>query len=340
MKFRWLIISFTCLMLASCVSDEQTNSDNTTQSKVCYEVAKYVELPFPLSVTDVWFLDDETVNISGWMHPDPYEQIYSRQSKVDLVTGSFEFLETAYETKYTIPCENCSYRVFEESPDSSWQLIQVNEGEDKGIWLSSGEKNYRIVDYIPYSSSWKWSKDNTALWFTFTHIESGTEKGVIQLEPSFQMNLNIDQSMPAIPAIGYDSAFSPSDKLLLRTSSGGGQLSRNDNVIYVFDLSRSLTQISATKIVSGVERVEWDESLNDFLLIKIVDQTIQIEVQKENVEYILPASLIEPLLGPIPSSEARLSYPLFPAYSISPSKDYLIVAADGPPPTVILFKCE
>ncbi len=341
-KAKLLAICVCWIALLIACSSFQTESFLVDgEQRICHNPINLDGVPDFFAVTDVWFVDNDTIGISGWQHIIGGDNAtYTRQSKLDSSTEQFEFSATDFQANYPVPCQTCDYDVFEESPDGSWQVIKVNDGREKGVWLIGEEQSFQIVDYIPYSSTWTWAEDSSLLWITYSHQEHGLEKGIIQLEPAFQTNFNIEKSMPLEPISAYyNYAFSPIDKKLLSTSGAGGVLTPDNDDLYTFDFSEDLDGIDRIETLDGLERVEWDQALGGFLFLLVKDKSIQVESQEEHLVYILPSSTIEDILmEPIPDADERKLYPLFNFYSIAPAKDKLIVNPSYS--EIVLLECE
>lgn len=288
---------------------------------VCTEAPSVYDLRTLLGmdiVIDVAFLDENTLQISGWRPrsqfgnpsgPDTPSWIFNR-TVIDLLSGEMTQIDVPLEKILFVPCPNCGgTQILDESPDGAWQLLTTTNGNDEevGVWLVNIDGATRLADYIPSSLDWEWANDSSFLWLTHSTYDSpGRDFLIVELGPSVNItrpgpsNITLDASL-------YNLAISPNRKQILTARDYDNFTDPVDDHFYLYDASvLPPNLIFEGESVNGLEAVVWDEALDSFLLVIAGEATIEFQTTDRAVVMQVQPSAITPAFPHV--TDKSLSY--------------------------------
>lgn len=331
---------------------------NSHEQRVCPSAPTVLDVgdSFQIQVmTQMDFVGEQILEVAGWVpRPLTPEQLSApsanpsggviTSSSVTLVAGQFNLLDSAatlrerdFAPLLLNPCpDECPFEILDQSPDDQWQLVQIRDrpNELAGVWLVSRSEKAQLVNFVPYWSKWQWALDNSLLWFIRPEPVYGLRAAIVQLEHLPVVTVpEVSEENPLHPT-DYFVAFSPVDKTVLSVSNPRKRGDLDEGKLYTFALTQSLTEIASVEVIPGLQKVEWNEATQSFLLIIPQEEAIEIRERDGTITVNLPLKELYELI-----SRMALSRNIpFQLHALSSTGDRLaITLGDG---RIFVFDCQ
>lgn len=264
------------------------------------------------AISSLRFAGEDILEFEGWAErpksltlptptPVPRSDPRSRSYSTTIVTGQFNLLTEEislltrnYDPLWLDPClAPCHSEILSQSPNGQWQLVQILDApiDIEGIWVVGQNDKIRLVDYVPFSSTWQWAVDNSLLWYTYNVQVFGYDALIAYLEaPPHVIQLD---SFDSLNLTNNHVAFSPQAKTILSIAKQSRPDLSDKNELTVFDLRQASPQIVDTLTVTGLEKVEWDETTLSYLLLISREDGMEIREYGGDTIVRLPMTEIE-----------------------------------------------
>lgn len=284
---------------------------------ICTEAPSTYDLRGAFGITHIVrleFLDEETLLVEGWI-PRQFSDTPNdldappwifREVAINLSTGEIAPIEASSTPLLRSPCATgCQLQALDESPDGSWQLLTAAGGTagETGTWLVGADSMTRLVDIVPSSLWWEWAADSSLLWLTFNVPEYSTSPMgsfvmAVELGPTVtlvdQEAFSRDYAEPLYQP-NYALAFSPAEKQLV-TTARNEYFDEPDDRFFTFDASVAPpNRVSTDGPVPGLIGVVWNEATDDFLLVIVGQDGLELRRLDGATLLQAPMSTLAPL---------------------------------------------
>ena len=315
-------------------------------TKMCTSSPKIFDVMGTLDIyafAHLRFQGDDTLFFDGWApRPAPENALSTSSSsetdssslggfssarvlfqagKIALDSGEISSQTLNVTPVLNIPCEqDCPLDILSQSPDGQWQLVQISDypKSKQGVWLISQKEMVHLIPYVPSSSNWQWSNDNSIFWYVYSPGERGANSVIVYFEDALIINHSEQGQNNPLDATYYRLSFSPVAKTILSIANPF-EIGNDTDEIYMLNVNNPDIQSSIN--ISNVKTATWNEATQSYVLMVTTDEgTNFVNLDGETIIHV-PGISIPPLI-----------------FALSQSGKYLAVgygAVDG----VRVFEC-
>lgn len=338
--FSFIVLMFASRCMSATLEEEASGFVNDCAFNQSFTIES---LQSNLGIKSVNFESNDMILLSSsWVKNNTGNLLQFAKTRININSQTHEtnFYNNG-KSLFPPPCDNCDIILISRSPNSKWELIEVNQSESKnGIWLLNEQRQFQVTDLDANYSYWIWSEDESLLWFEYILFPSASAQGLIILTELPPRVMEIEHQPNSKGKYYYTTgnAFSPTENVLLNVNGGGTtHITYDDDNLHIYNATQNGLHLIETQTIIGIEDVKWDEAIRDFLFIQVISGNLQItERNSKNIYKLSLDALGHTDIGPIPS-ESSTPYNLFEHYAISPDRRNIVVTSLS---NLFIFECS